>query len=555
MLRKFPRLFLYLLAVIFIINLVQSYFTELIFDEAYYWYFSQNMAWGYFDHPPMVALLIKIGSFFFTGELGVRFMSCILSVGTLIILWTLIDNQKKKAYVVHFFILTFSVTLLNAYGFFTLPDTPLLFFTALFLLVYKRFLIQPTLLLATCLGLVMAALMYSKYHAILVIFFVLLSNLRLLVKGYAWVAVLIALIAFIPHFIWLYDHDFVSIKYHLFERPNEAYDFKQFTLGYFVNLLALFGLIFPWVYRALFKARSTDMFTKALVFLTYGVLIFFFISSLHRIVQTQWMIIISIPLTILTFNDMLVTESTRIWVFRMGMINIVVLCILRIGLVYEPLFPIAYESHGNKKWVSEVASIAGKMPVVFENSYRLAPMYTFYSGNTAFSLNNTNYRENQYSIDDSESKVQHKNILYLSQYIPERDIQFDSLNEGTYYGKIIYDFESFRKLKCYVDTSKIESQWGSEHRLKVYNPYDVDIDLTKIKFGVSYLNDYKRPVDILPIPAIQPEYKNLYLKSNDTTFFTFKLPKPIMENPAYYRIGISENGLFYGLNGQNIKLE
>ncbi|MEM7381393.1 MAG: 4-amino-4-deoxy-L-arabinose transferase, partial [Bacteroidota bacterium] len=77
---KLPRLFLYLLGAVFLINLLQAAFTELLFDEAYYWHYSREMAWGYFDHPPMVALLIRIGSIFFDGELGVRFMSCLLSV-------------------------------------------------------------------------------------------------------------------------------------------------------------------------------------------------------------------------------------------------------------------------------------------------------------------------------------------------------------------------------------------------------------------------------------------------------------------------------------------
>ena len=79
---KLPKLFIYILAALFVINILQSYFTELIFDESYYWYYAQNMAWGYFDHPPMVALLIKISSLLFSGELGVRFMSCLLSIGT-----------------------------------------------------------------------------------------------------------------------------------------------------------------------------------------------------------------------------------------------------------------------------------------------------------------------------------------------------------------------------------------------------------------------------------------------------------------------------------------
>ena len=53
--QKFPRLFFILLAVLFVLNLVQASITELIYDEAYYWYYAQNLSWGYFDHPSMVA--------------------------------------------------------------------------------------------------------------------------------------------------------------------------------------------------------------------------------------------------------------------------------------------------------------------------------------------------------------------------------------------------------------------------------------------------------------------------------------------------------------------
>ncbi len=260
---KLPRIFLYLLAAIFIINLLQGYFTELISDEAYYWYYAQHMAWGYFDHPPMVALIVKLSSLFFNGELGVRFISIFLSAGTYIVLWFLIDDHRKNKYILHYFILVFSITLINAYGFLTLPDTPLLFFTALFLLIYKKFLKSPSIGLSVLLGLVIAALMYSKYNAVLVILLVLMSNLRLVFNKYAWLSVLIALICYTPHFIWLIDNDFVSIKYHLFERPNRAYEFADFTLAFFVNLIVLFGLTFPWIYRALLKTKRSDKFNKA----------------------------------------------------------------------------------------------------------------------------------------------------------------------------------------------------------------------------------------------------------------------------------------------------
>ena len=57
-----------------LINLLQAAFTELAHDEAYYFMFSQQLDWGYFDHPPMTALLIWLGSFM-GGEFGVRFSS------------------------------------------------------------------------------------------------------------------------------------------------------------------------------------------------------------------------------------------------------------------------------------------------------------------------------------------------------------------------------------------------------------------------------------------------------------------------------------------------
>ncbi len=557
MLKEIPKPFYYFLAVFLLLNLVQSYFTELIFDESYYWYYSQNMAWGYFDHPPMVALLIKISSLFFEGELGVRFMSCLLSAANLIVLWLLIDNPKKKDYVVHFFVLAFSMTLLNAYGFFTLPDTPLLFFTSCFLLAYKKFIEKPSLGLSILMGIVMACLMYSKYHAVLVILFVLLSNLNLLKNKFAWYAVIVALLCYTPHFYWLYDNNLVSIKYHLYERPNGAYSFEKYTLGYFVNLIAIFGLTFPFMYYALFKTKARSLFNKALLFLTYGVLIFFFISSFNRRIQTQWIIIICIPMVVIVFNYMLANKSAMRWIYRLGLVNAALILYLRVGLVYQPLlFSVFYESHGNKDWVKQIKDEVGAMPVVFENSYRRAPMYAFYSGgSTTYSLNNVQYRKNQYSITDTEELVRNKKVLYVSGYITDGTFHYTKTDGSVFHAKYINDFDSYRKLECIIDVTDKSVNIDQEISLQVYNPYDFDIKLNKLKFAAAYLDDYKKTQQIIPI-TLEP--KNLIsdiLISKDTTNFITKLPKPTKENLGYVRIVISENGLYFGLNGKPIPLQ
>ncbi|MFK7812876.1 MAG: ArnT family glycosyltransferase [Maribacter sp.] len=555
MFKKLPRLFYFLLGAILVLNLLQAYFTELFFDEAYYWYYAKNLSWGYFDHPPMVAWMIKASSFIFNGELGVRFVSCLLSAANFIILWLLIDHPKKKDYVKHFFIIAFSIALFNAYGFLTLPDTPLLFFTTLFLYVYKRFINSPTIVLSIILGVVMSALMYSKYNAILVIVIVILSNLKLIRNHYAWLAVFVALLCYTPHLFWLYENDFISIKFHLFERPNQAYNFNKFTLGYFVNLIAIFGLTFPLAYSILYKSKPKNTFQKALTFLTWGVLIFFFVSSFSKRVQAQWTIVIAIPMILLIFNFIVENETVRKWFYRLGIANIVILLFLRVGLIYEPIFPVVFETHGNKKWVERLEYDVWDNPVIFENSYRNAPMYEFYSGRKAISLNNILGRKNQYSIDGAEASVQNKRVFYATEYTRIPGFAYSLPTGKLFYGEYIDNFESFRRLKCIIEEDELEFNLNKTYEMKIYNPYEVDIPLEKLKFKLAYLNDYKEAHDNVRDIIVNPlDQTILALKSNDTLKFTFKLPKTEMEDPGYFRIGISENDLPPGLNGDNIKL-
>lgn len=534
-----------------ILNLLQSYFTELIYDEAYYWYYAQDMAWGYFDHPPMVALLIAAGEIFANGELGVRFVSCLLSVATFYLIWACIDHKDKIKYVIHFCLLYFSVTLLNAYGFFTLPDTPLLFFLALFLWTYGNFVRDANWQWSLLLGFCMAMMMYSKYHAALIIIFVLLSNISLIRNKFAWLALFISLLLYSPHLYWLYENDFISVVYHIYERPNRAYEFGDFTAGFFINLIVLFGLTFPWMYRALYLSKNHDLFTKALTFITYGFIIFFFISSFSRRIQTQWLIAISIPMLILAFRHMISDETSRRWLFRTALVNGILLLYLRVGLAYAPLFPIHYESHGNKNWVQEIVNVSGEQPVIFENSYRQASMFQFYSGEDAYSLNNIWYRHNQYSIDQSEQKIQDTDVLFLSRFLKEGEMSFTNPDGSGLKGIWLKDFESFRKLNCKL----AEDSDKKKIRFYLINPYSRDVSLDKLEFAVGYLNPYKQVLQMERIRVEEHRDKAATLLAGDSLLMKFELPEPPDNlDLEYFKISISDNGLPFGLNGNNIKL-
>ena len=64
-----------------LVRLVAAAVTPLTFDEAYYWTWSKHLAGGYYDHPPMVAIVIRLGTMVVGDtELGVRLVSILLAL-------------------------------------------------------------------------------------------------------------------------------------------------------------------------------------------------------------------------------------------------------------------------------------------------------------------------------------------------------------------------------------------------------------------------------------------------------------------------------------------
>lgn len=542
---------------ILLINLIQGASTELIYDEAYYWYFAQNLAFGYFDHPPMMAFLIKIGMLFFKGELGVRLIATLLGSSTYLLLWSLIDSPKKRQFTAHFYVVVFSMALLNAYGFLILPDTPLLFFTAVYLSLYKKFLTQSTATNTLLLGLCMAALLYSKYNGVLIIVATIVANPSLVTQKRAWLATGIGVLAFSPHLWWLSQNNWVTISYHLFERPKSPYSFTGSTLGYFLNLMAVLGFIFPWVYWALLKTKSASIFEKTLKSIVYTVLLFFFISSFKQSVQAQWVVVISIPLSILTYQYLIEHPLFRKWFLRIALINMVCILYLRLGMAWQPLLPFTYESHGNKAWVAALKEQALNRAVVFQNSYQNASMYAFYSGMPSYSLNTVQYRKNQYSIDDSESKLQGEKVVFIQKEEAKSDFSFPKTSSSLYYGTKIDSFVSLRKLQVKIQEVKINSVTGNSTKestllFSIYNPYSFPVNSQDLKCELVFLNRYKK---VLRQDALLWDGKSILIPKQGLLNFEGKLTQSPPENAVYYKLSLSDFGWPFGLQGETQKID
>src|SRR4029079_13540323 len=67
---------------------VVAAFTPLSYDEAYYWLWSKHLAGGYYDHPPMIAFVIRAGTALFGDtSMGVRFVPWLLSAAASFAVW------------------------------------------------------------------------------------------------------------------------------------------------------------------------------------------------------------------------------------------------------------------------------------------------------------------------------------------------------------------------------------------------------------------------------------------------------------------------------------
>ena len=133
------------------------------------------------------------------------------------------------------------------------------------------------------------------------------------------------------------------------ERGNRVYKFEH-TLLHFVNVIAIVGMTFPIVYRAFFSSQNTkNEFARALNFIVWGFIIFFFLSTFKGHVQAQWVLAIAIPLGILTFWYLIDHPQSRTWFIALACVNFLFMIVARVQLV-TPVLPLNMETHGNEKW-------------------------------------------------------------------------------------------------------------------------------------------------------------------------------------------------------------
>jgi 4-amino-4-deoxy-L-arabinose transferase-like glycosyltransferase len=290
------RISLGLVAVLLILRAFMAALLPLSADEAYYWLWSKHLAAGYFDHPPMIAWLIRAGTMLLGDTFaGVRLMGVLLSLPASWFVWQaarlIIGDKDRAGLAVLFFNLTLmiSVELLAA-----TPDMPSVVTSAAFLYCLAQ--VQATgkgpWWLAA--GLAAGLGLLSKYSALFLGGGTLLwlavdpRQRKWLLTAWPYVGGILGLAIFAPNLIWQSQHQWETFLFQ-FGRVGGGH----LTLRYLGEFLAAqMGMATPFIFvlMVLGLARGTrrgsDLLLPAV--LAWTGLCYFLEHSLHDRVQGNW---------------------------------------------------------------------------------------------------------------------------------------------------------------------------------------------------------------------------------------------------------------------------
>jgi len=429
-----------------LLNLVQAAATGLFDDEAYYWVYSRFLDWGYFDHPPMIALLIKMGYAIFPNEFGIRFFVAIISTATIWLIRKLLDQKDDQL----FYSIAISIALLQLGGMIAVPDVPLLFFTTVFFLSYKHFVANPSVRNSVFTGVAIALMLYSKYHGLLVIAFTLMSNPKLLVKPKTYIVAATAALCLAPHIFWQYANGFPSFQYHLKERIESSYDIS-YSLEYLLLQLLFVGpvasVVLLW---SAYRRKPANELERALKFCCFGFLGFFLLYTLRGNVEANWTFPAYIGLMVLSHQYLVTRQHLRKLVNTLAIITFCIVCACRAYFAgLTPAYGIKQdEFFFNRDWATQIQKNANGLQVFFIDSYQRAAKYWFYTGAPTYSLNTLDYRRNGFNFWQMEDSLFHKKMYGVYQgkhekYFPDT-IQ---TRKGLFLGKTFEDYFSFARVR------------------------------------------------------------------------------------------------------------
>lgn len=227
----------FFLSVILILKILFSFFIELGNDEAYYYTYAIKPQFNYFDHPPMVGLLIRLSTFNLTivNDVLLRLgpsICCLIASIFLFKTVELLFNRKSAWYSI--IIYNFSVYSSIIAGWFILPDSPQLPFWCCALYIMIKIIFQKKdkeilqwIFLGCIIGLATLCKIHALYLWVGLGFFILMYRIKWLLNWRLYLSFFITLLFLLPILKWNIDNLFITYKFHSERVSNTSLKFDS----------------------------------------------------------------------------------------------------------------------------------------------------------------------------------------------------------------------------------------------------------------------------------------------------------------------------------------
>jgi len=240
---------------------VYNAFIPLHGDEAYYWMWSHHLQAGYYDHPPMIALMIWVTNHISQAEWGVRLVNVFSFTMAAFYLFRFTKELSDEKTALNAVLIFLSVIIVNAGYIITTTDAPTILFWTLSLYYAYRALFFGSWSEYILAGIMLGLLMLSKYTSILLIFsillFIVLRKRSILTNIKFYTAMLIALIIVFPMVWWNYQHDWISFLFQIHHGSSGVFkiNWESFTT-FIAGQFGIFSPVFAWIlFYYLYKER------------------------------------------------------------------------------------------------------------------------------------------------------------------------------------------------------------------------------------------------------------------------------------------------------------
>ena len=273
----------------------------LTFDEAYYWQWSKHLAGGYYDHPPMVAVVIWLGTLIAGDtELGVRLVSVLLGLPMSWAVFRAAQLLFGGVRIACTATLLLNATLIAAAGtIIVTPDAPLLVASSFVLYALAQVLASGRGIWWLAVGAAVGVALLSKYTAmffgpIILIWLLWVPKLRRwLTSPWPYLGGLLALALFSPVLWWNAEHEWVSFAKQLGRARIES-----FRPAYIAELIPTqFAFATPLVFilgvLGLYALARRDVGatgSRTLISATvWTIVVYFAWHALHARVEANWL--------------------------------------------------------------------------------------------------------------------------------------------------------------------------------------------------------------------------------------------------------------------------